>query len=147
MFFWWICGEESVLPVLLLRHLSSSHFSTLDWRIPWTEEPGGLQFIGSQSRRQLKWLSTHGHTVCHILLQRITLSYRVTVTETANFLPFFHHERVPEFSSAHSFHIYRPHCPASIASRDITGSKFWPSDVSRMLCGSFQALSLKDRRV
>ena len=24
MFFWWICGEESVLPVLLLHHLSSS---------------------------------------------------------------------------------------------------------------------------
>ena len=24
MFFWWICGGESVLPVLLLRHLSSS---------------------------------------------------------------------------------------------------------------------------
>ena len=23
-FFWWICGEESVLPVLLLRHLGSS---------------------------------------------------------------------------------------------------------------------------
>ena len=22
--------------------------STLAWRIPWTEEPGGLQFIGSQ---------------------------------------------------------------------------------------------------
>ena len=25
------------------------HFSTLAWRIPWTEEPGGLQSIGSQS--------------------------------------------------------------------------------------------------
>jgi len=24
------------------------HFSILAWRIPWTEEPGGLQFIGSQ---------------------------------------------------------------------------------------------------
>ena len=24
------------------------HSSILDWRIPWTEEPGGLQFMGSQ---------------------------------------------------------------------------------------------------
>ena len=30
------------------------------WRIPWTEEPGGLQSIGLQkSRTQLKQLSTH----------------------------------------------------------------------------------------
>ena len=26
-----------------------SHFSILAWRIPWTEELGRLQFIGSQS--------------------------------------------------------------------------------------------------
>ena len=24
------------------------HSSTLAWRIPWTEEPGGLQSMGSQ---------------------------------------------------------------------------------------------------
>ena len=24
------------------------HSSILSWRIPWTEEPGGLQFVGSQ---------------------------------------------------------------------------------------------------
>ena len=26
----------------------ATHSSTLVWRIPWTEEPGGLPFIGSQ---------------------------------------------------------------------------------------------------
>ena len=26
------------------------HSSTLAWKIPWTEEPGGLQSTGSQSR-------------------------------------------------------------------------------------------------
>ena len=26
----------------------ASHSSILAWRIPWTEEPGGLQSIGSQ---------------------------------------------------------------------------------------------------
>ena len=25
----------------------------LTWRIPWTEEPGSLQFMGSQSQTQL----------------------------------------------------------------------------------------------
>jgi len=26
----------------------ATHFSILAWRIPWTEEPGGLQTMGSQ---------------------------------------------------------------------------------------------------
>ena len=26
----------------------ATHFSILAWRIPWTEEPGGLQPMGSQ---------------------------------------------------------------------------------------------------
>ena len=25
----------------------ATHFSILTWRIPWTEEPGGLQSVGS----------------------------------------------------------------------------------------------------
>ena len=29
----------------------SNHFSILAWRIPWTEEPGGLQSVGSQKVR------------------------------------------------------------------------------------------------
>ena len=29
----------------------------LAWRIQWTEEPGGLQSVGSQSQTQLKQLS------------------------------------------------------------------------------------------
>ena len=32
----------------------ATHSSILAWRTPWTEEPGGLQFIGSQSRTGLK---------------------------------------------------------------------------------------------
>jgi len=27
----------------------AAHCSILDWRIPWTEEPSRLQFMGSQS--------------------------------------------------------------------------------------------------
>ena len=29
-------------------HGTTTHSSTLAWRIPWTGEPGGLQSIGSQ---------------------------------------------------------------------------------------------------
>ena len=35
----------------------ATHSSILAWRVPWTEEPGWLLSIGSQSR--LKWLSLH----------------------------------------------------------------------------------------
>ena len=31
----------------LLEKEMATHSSTLAWRIPWTEEPGGLQSIGS----------------------------------------------------------------------------------------------------
>ena len=31
----------------------ATHSGILAWRIPWTEEPGGLQSTGSQSRTRL----------------------------------------------------------------------------------------------
>ena len=31
-----------------LEEKMATHLSILAWGIPWTEEPGGLQFIGSQ---------------------------------------------------------------------------------------------------
>ena len=34
----------------------SCHSSILAWRIPWTQEPGGLQFMGSQSVGQ-NWVT------------------------------------------------------------------------------------------
>ena len=39
----------------------ATHSSILAWRIPWTQEAGRLQSIGSQSQTQLKLLSTHAH--------------------------------------------------------------------------------------
>ena len=38
-------GEDS------LEEGMATHFSILAWRIPWTEEPGGLQSMGSQRGR------------------------------------------------------------------------------------------------
>ena len=38
-----------------LEEEMATHSSILAWRIPWTEEPGGLQYIGIiKSRTQLK---------------------------------------------------------------------------------------------
>ena len=37
-----LCQED------LLKEEVATHSSILAWRIPWTEEPGGLQSMGSQ---------------------------------------------------------------------------------------------------
>src|SRR5574341_1027674 len=34
----------------------ATHSSILAWRIPWTEEPGGLQSMGSQQRVGHDWV-------------------------------------------------------------------------------------------
>ena len=35
----------------------ATHSSILAWRIPWTEEPGGLQFLGLQRVRHSERLT------------------------------------------------------------------------------------------
>ena len=42
------CGFNSRVRKILLEKKIATHSSMLAWRIPWTEEPGGLQFMGSQ---------------------------------------------------------------------------------------------------
>ena len=36
-----------------------THSSILAGEISWTEEPGGLRSVGSQSQTQLRWLGMH----------------------------------------------------------------------------------------
>ena len=43
----------------------ATHSNVLAWRIPWTEETGGLQFLGSQRVGHNRVTDTHRHT--HIL--------------------------------------------------------------------------------
>jgi len=40
----------------------ATHSSILAWEIPWTEEPGGLQFVGSQELDMTEHACTHMHT-------------------------------------------------------------------------------------
>ena len=44
----WSLGWEDALEKRMVTHAS-----ILAWRISWTEEPGGLQSMGSQSQTQL----------------------------------------------------------------------------------------------
>ena len=37
----------------------AAHSSILAWRMPWTDESGGLQSMVTESRTELKRLSTH----------------------------------------------------------------------------------------
>ena len=45
----------------------ATHSSILAWRIPWTEEPGGLQSMGSQSWTQLN----DSHTYYVVVLKQL----------------------------------------------------------------------------
>ena len=40
--------DPSSIPVLGLEKGTATHSSILAWRIPWTEEPGRIQSMGSQ---------------------------------------------------------------------------------------------------
>ena len=59
----WCSGKRVCLPMkeMQVRSLGredplekemATHSSILAWRIPWTEQPGGLQSTGSQGVRQ-----------------------------------------------------------------------------------------------
>ena len=43
-----LCQEDP------LKKEMATHSSILDWRIPWTEEPGGLQSMGLQESDMTK---------------------------------------------------------------------------------------------
>ena len=44
---------KSLIILLLSEKAMAPHSSTLAWTIPWMEEPGGLQSMGSLSVRRL----------------------------------------------------------------------------------------------
>ena len=39
-------NEMSLYYAIILEKAMAPHSSTLAWKIPWTEEPGRLQFMG-----------------------------------------------------------------------------------------------------
>ena len=66
----------------------ATHSSVLAWRIPWTEEPGGLQSMGSQSRTRLSNLArTHATTTEHLFCPAASHLWHgeiIEITELSN---------------------------------------------------------------
>ena len=46
-----------------LEKEKATHSSILAWEIPWTEEPGGLQCMGSQESNMTERLNHHCHFI------------------------------------------------------------------------------------
>ena len=69
----------------LLWKEMATHSSILAWRIPWTEESGGLQSIAPQSWTQLKWLRMSTHTWGNLWCSS-PCSRRITATAAAKSL-------------------------------------------------------------
>ena len=66
---------------IFYKDVLATHSSVLAWRIPETEEPGGLPSMGSHSRTRLKWLSSSSihsrnfpvaHTIKNLLAMQET---------------------------------------------------------------------------
>ena len=54
-----------------LEKETAKHFRILAWRIPWPEETGGLQSMGSDMTERL----THTHTHTHKILNRVVICF------------------------------------------------------------------------
>ena len=76
----------------------TTHSSIPPWRIPWTEEPGGLQPRGSVAKSQiwLKWLIKHSQSLSHVWLfavpqtvaHQVLLPMEFFMQEYQNGVPF-----------------------------------------------------------
>ena len=64
-----------------------AHSGVLAWRIPGTEEPGGLPSMGSKSRTQLKQLSSSNSHCSKSLLEHHPLNEGATTLQTTLSLP------------------------------------------------------------
>ena len=62
----WHHKEFDTTKWLILEKKMATHSSILAWRIPWTEEPGGLQSMGSQRVRHDWGTSLHFRQLTHI---------------------------------------------------------------------------------
>ena len=66
-----------VLPLVwedLLQNGMAIHSSIFAWRIPWTEEPGGLQSMGHKEVDMTKRL-THTHTHASLVISLDEIFY------------------------------------------------------------------------
>ena len=60
----------------------ATHSSILVWRIPWTEDPGRLQSLGSQSRTRL----SYSHTLTYLLCVKACMKCSEAYTDDYNII-------------------------------------------------------------
>ena len=80
-----------------LEKAMAPHSSTLAWKIPWMEEPGGLQSMGSRSRTQLSnfTFTFHSHALeKEMATHSSVLAWRIPGTEEPGRLPYLGSHRV-----------------------------------------------------
>ena len=105
----------------------ATHSSILAWRIPWREEPGGLQSMGSQES-DMTWQLNHHHHHLQDRVQSPVNSLQI-VSGTTSFppipsLPF--NKRTLELQQSTWLSSYRPHFPASLATWYVHVIEFSP---------------------
>ena len=77
----WNAGDLGSIPGLgrsPAKGIATTHSSLLAWRIPWTEEPGGLQSVGSQ-RIGYDWATNrHAISIQIKTIMRVNISLHMT---------------------------------------------------------------------
>ena len=65
-----------------------THSSSIAWNIPWTEDPGRLQSMGSQSRTRLHF-HFHTYTSTKSVPNKVNFDFFVAINTIDNFSPHF----------------------------------------------------------
>ena len=71
-----------------LEEEMATHSSILAWKIPWTEEPGGLQSMGSQRGRHNR-VTEHALTLPYLTVSQVTHTKCLTVSGYGLYFPYF----------------------------------------------------------
>ena len=85
----------------LLVEETATHSSILAWKIPWTEEPGGLQSMWPQ-RVQHDWATVHAQLVIHRQNQQknvINIFHQIWALLSVRYTWFYSHKERNNSSS------------------------------------------------
>ena len=91
-----VCGDRGDLEIRAEKAMAP-HSSILAWKIPWMEEPGGLQSMGSRSQTRLSdfTFTLHFHALeKDMATHSSVLAWRIPGTEEPGRLPSLGSHRV-----------------------------------------------------
>ena len=84
-----------LMVVQVAEKAMAAHYSTLAWRIPWAEEPGGLQSMGSLRVGYYFTFTFHFHTLENEMATHSSvLAWRIPGTGEPGGLPSMGSHRV-----------------------------------------------------